>query len=60
MNKDTKITSQGEARQFAVDWQFWNSKQSLSIGELIEWQDFFQKLADEFDLVEEFTENGLI
>jgi hypothetical protein len=32
----------------------------LSYGELAEWQAYFSELADKFDLVEEFKENGII
>lgn len=60
MNKDTKITSQGEARQFAIDWQLWASKQDFDYQEMMDWQDFFTTMASEFDLVDEFAENGLI
>jgi len=60
MDKNQKITTQEEARQYAIDWQNWQAEQSLSYGELIEWQEKFSKLAEEFDLVEEFKENGII
>ena len=57
---DTTITTQDEARQFAIDWQNWQGEQLLSYGELAEWQDQFATLAKEFDLVDEFKENGII
>lgn len=60
MNKDKKITSKEEARDYAIEWQKWQAEQSLSYGELIEWQEIFRKLAEQFDLVEEFEENGII
>lgn len=50
----------GEATQAAIDWQNWQSEQSLSYGELAEWQGVFEALAEKFDLTEEFTENGII
>lgn len=49
-----------EARQYAIDWQTWQSEQSLSYGELDEWQAVFNELAVKFDLTEEFKENGII
>jgi len=54
------ITTQGEARQFAMDFQVWASEQSLSYGELAEWGEVLSRLAERFDLVEEFKENGII
>ena len=54
------INTKEEARSYAIDWQNWQSEEALSIGELIEWQDYFRELANKFDLVEEFDENGLI
>lgn len=49
-----------DARQLAIDWQHWVGEQSLSYGELAEWQNYFEMLADKFDLVDEFKENGVI
>lgn len=50
-----------EARQYAIEWQEWQSGQSLSYQELADWQSVFQELADRFpELVEEFKENGII
>ncbi len=60
MDLKKTINTQDEAREYAKDWQTWQSEQSLSYGELAEWQDVFTKLADRFDLVEEFKENGII
>jgi len=60
MQKPTIITTQGEARQFAVDWWNWASEQRLSYGELAEWGEVLSELAEKFDLVEEFKENGII
>lgn len=55
-----KITTADEARQFAIDWQTWQADQSLSYGELAEWQGVFSSLAHKFGLEEEFKENGII
>ncbi len=54
------IKSESEARQFAIDWQGWASQRSLSYQELNEWQNEFWVLAQRFNLVEEFQENGII
>lgn len=54
------IKTQEEARQFAIDWQNWTSEQNLSYRELAEYGAIFTDLAIKFDLVGEFTENGII
>lgn len=54
------ITSAGEAESLAIDWQNWQSEQSLSYAELSLWQDFFGRLAKKFNLTDEFRENGII
>lgn len=56
----TTFKTLNEARQYAIDWQSWQSEQSLSYRELIKWQNLFEKLAIKFDLLEEFKENGII
>ena len=53
------IGTEEEARQLAIEWQHWQSEQSLSYGELVEWQVYFEALAKKFDLVEEFKENAI-
>ena len=52
--------TQDQARQYAIDWQIWVSEQSLSYKELHDWSIVFDALASEFDLKEEFKENGII
>lgn len=54
------INTADEARQYAIDWQYWFGEHSLSYGELAEWQAYFYELAVKFDLIEEFKENGII
>jgi hypothetical protein len=54
------ITSKEEARQYAIDWQHWQSEQSLSYGEIAKWQSIFEDLAAKYGLVDEFVENGII
>lgn len=55
-----KVKNAEEARQLAIDWQSWQAGESLSWGEMIEYQNFFQVLADKYDLTEEFQENAII
>lgn len=62
MNPDdykTVYTAEG-AEQLAMDWQYWMGEQDLSWGELIEWQNLFEMLAEKFDLTDVFRENGII
>lgn len=54
------ITTKEQARDFAITWQREASEKSLSYGELAEAQTEFRTLAEKFDLVEEFKENGII
>lgn len=54
------IKTEDQARQLAIDWQNWQSEQSLSYGELHEWEDLFRKLGRDFYLTAEFSENGII
>lgn len=56
----TQPTTEDEARQLAIDWQNWQGEQSLSYDELLEWEDFFRKLGRDFDLTDEFEENGIL
>ena len=58
--KRKKTMTKEDARQEAIDWQYWASEQSLSYGELAEYADYFGKLARKFGLTEEFRENGII
>lgn len=60
MDKNKIITTQEEARDYAIEWQNWQSEQSLSYGEVAEWAGIFRALAEKFDLIEEFEENGII
>jgi hypothetical protein len=55
-----KIITKEEARQFAIDWQLWQSEQSLSYEQVADWQDYFAVLARQFGLTDEFRENGII
>jgi hypothetical protein len=53
------IHTQDEAREHAIEWQHWAGEQDLSYYEVAEWQGYFLELAERFDLVEEFKENGI-
>jgi hypothetical protein len=59
MQKQTPTNAE-EARQYAIDWQVWQSEHSLSYSEVLEWQGIFAELAERFNLTEEFRENGII
>lgn len=61
------IKTEDQARELALDWQTWSSEQNqigeeptLYTSDLIEWQNFFEKLAAKFNLTDEFRENGII
>jgi hypothetical protein len=57
---DRSFQSFEEARDYAIEWQAWQSEQSLYMSELMEWQAYFEALAQRFDLTDEFKENGII
>jgi len=55
------VATADEARDLAIEWQNWQSEQSLSLDQTLEWQAYFEKLANKFpDLTEEFKENCII
>jgi len=49
-----------QARQEAIDYQAKSSLESSSLGELVEKQVYFAKLAKRFGLAKEFKENGIL
>ena len=55
-----EIKNKEEVRNIAIDWQSWQSKQSLSYAELSQWQGYFEILAEKFNLKTEFKENCII
>jgi hypothetical protein len=55
-----KIKNKEEARQIAVEYQFWASNQSLSYSELATYGHYFELLGRKFHLIKEFKENGII
>jgi hypothetical protein len=58
--KMNNIKTKEQARTKAIDWQRWMTKQSLSYGEMAQWQGYFEKLAKRFNLLNEFRENGIL
>ncbi len=64
MNTTTKLSKfeigREQAMQEAIDFQMNFEEQNYSYEELAEIQERFQFLAEVYDLVDEFTENGII
>lgn len=58
--RDEWMSMKADASQEAIDFQYWASEQSLSYGELLEYQEHFKELGRKFNLTEEFEENGII
>ena len=58
--KKTKIKTKEQAIAKAIEFQNWQSNRPLSYQELFDWADYFEQLGIEFDLTDEFNENGLI
>lgn len=54
------ITTQEQARQFAIDWQANQANEALSWEEVSIWQEYFTTLGKAYDLLEEFQEEGII
>jgi len=54
------IKTAEQARQCAVEYQSWASEHNLSYGELAEHHCYLTSLAEKFNLLEEFKENGII
>lgn len=48
------------ARDKAVEWQSGFYDHNYSYGELVYWQDYFERLGKRYGLVREFRENGII
>jgi hypothetical protein len=53
-------TTKDEAIEHAKEWRQWASDQSMSWEEVAEWANHFEVIAQQFDLIEEFQENGII
>ena len=65
MEKQNPKTAE-QARQYAIEWQQWfgeqnmiGKKPTLFTSDLVEWQAEFERIGKEFDLTEEFIENGI-
>ena len=56
----TEIKTEQEARDLVITFQSWVNEQNLSYGELVKYSDYFETLAEKFNLTEEFKENGII
>lgn len=54
------IKTKEQARQYGIDFQNWASDKNLSYGEIFHFQKKLEAIAEKFDLVEEFKENGII
>lgn len=54
------IKTKEQARQFGIDYQKLASEKSLSYSEVLHFQNKLSKIAEKFDLVEEFIENGIL
>lgn len=52
--------AKARARQEAIDWQHQASTQNLSYGEIVEKNNYFERLGKRYGLVKEFRENGVI
>lgn len=55
-----EVKSAEEARQQAIDWQQWQSEQSLSYSEVADYADYFRKLGKKYNLTAEFKEEAII
>lgn len=56
--KDVKNAEQ--AREIAKDWQSWQAEQTMYWSDVADWYEYFVALAKKFNLVLEFTEEGII
>ena len=60
LTKFEEVKTADEARNLAIAWQHWFGKTDICYQELSTYQDYFYKLAEKFNLIEEFNENGII
>lgn len=51
------LQNAGDAENMAIDWQNWQSKQSMSWGDVANWRCLFEAIGREFDIFAEFREN---
>jgi hypothetical protein len=59
-NTYKKITTPEQARDYAIEWQRKAQTQDLSYLELAQDQVLLEKLANKYNLTEEFKENAII
>lgn len=52
--------AKAKARQEAIDWQHQASTQNLSYSEIVEKNNYFERLGKRYGLIKEFRENGVI
>ena len=58
--KITQPINAEEAREQAIIWQDWQSRQAFSYEDMLNWQNHFESVAKQYDLVDEFKKNGVI
>lgn len=58
-NKNFEVEKEA-ARQEAIEWQVAASEANYSMGELAEFEKHFRELGEKYNLLNEFTENGII
>ena len=54
------IKNKGMAQSMAIEYQSWISDQNLSYGELMRWLNWLETVANRFNLIREFKENGIL
>lgn len=59
-NRLVDIGTREEARDFAIQWQADFARRDYSWSELQQWGAVFDLIGLDFDLLEEFKENGII
>lgn len=58
---DTLPATAGQAQDLAIEWSRWMHDNNLDYGDMAEWADFFERVADKFpELAKEFIENAII
>jgi len=58
--KIENIKTEEQAKNIAIDFQSWVSNQNLSWEEIINYNNYFEEIAEKFKLKNEFRENGII
>ncbi|MDY0341045.1 MAG: hypothetical protein RBS17_07515 [Coriobacteriia bacterium] len=55
------VKTANEAQDLAIEWSYLAGEQDMSMSELVEWQDYFETLAERFpERADEFRENAII